>query len=119
MRETIVNKRLVGFSSPLFALGLLAMAFYAGRELIAALVIFSVGFAALFLIAMVFLLCLHVTDRVPGWLETRAPQWNRASRDWMVALFRSEQTPVFIAVNVQLPTVKQLNRRVAFARRPA
>jgi hypothetical protein len=117
MRETIV-KRLVTFSSPLFALGLLATISYTVRELIAALAIFSFGFAALFLIAVVFLLCLHVTDRGPEWLQTQAPQWNRASRDWMVALFRSGQTPVLIPVNVQSPTVRQLNRRVAFARRP-
>jgi len=110
-------KRLVGFSSPLFALGLLGTFSYTVRELIAALAIFSVGFAALFLIAVVFLLCLHVTDPVPEWLQRRAPQWNRASRDWMVVMFRSEQTPVFVAANVQLPIVKQLSRRVVFARR--
>jgi hypothetical protein len=115
MRETIV-KRLITFSSPLFAFGLLGTFSYAVRELIAALAIFSFGFAALFLISVVFLLCRHATDRAPKWLERRAPQWNRASRDWMVALFRSEQTPVFIAVNVQLPGAEQLNRRAAFAR---
>lgn len=102
MRETIV-KRLVRLSSPLFGFGLLGTAPYAVRELIAALVIFSVGFSALFLIAVVFLLCLHVTDRAPEWLQRRAPQWNRASRDWMVAMFRSEQTAVLVAANVQLP----------------
>jgi len=113
MREIIV-KQLVGFSSPLFALGFLGTFSYAVRELIAALVIFTVGFGVLFLIAVVFLLYHHVSDRVPEWLQIRAPQWNRVSRDWMVALFRSEQTPVFMAVNVQSPTLKRLNRRVAF-----
>ena len=116
MRETNV-KRLVRLSAPLFALGLLGTVSYVVRELIAALVIFSVAFAALFLVAVVFLLYLHVTGRVAEWLQRRAPQWNRASRDWMVEVFRSEQTPVLVAANVQLPRVKQLNRWAAFGRR--
>ena len=117
MRETIVKRR-VNFSSPLFAFGLLGTFSYAVRELIAALAILGFGFAALFLIAVVFLLCLNVTEWVPKWLKRRAPQWNRASRDWMVALFKSGQTPVFIAVNVQLARAQELDRRTAFAPRP-
>ena len=96
-------KGLVGYSSPVLALGLLGTVSYSVRELIAALVIFSVGFAVLFLIAVAFLLCRHATDRAPEWLQSQAPQWNRASRDWIVAMFRSEQTAVLVAANVQLP----------------
>ena len=103
MRETIMMKGLMGYSNSLFALGLLGTVFYPVRELIAVLVIFSVGFAALFLIAVAFLLCLHVTDRAPDWLRKRVPQRNRTSRDWMVAMFRSEQTAVLVAANVRLP----------------
>ena len=114
MRETIV-KRLVGFSGLVFTLGLLGTFFDGVRELAAALVIFSVGFAAFFLIAIALFLLHHVIDRMPEWFERRAPQWNRASQDWVSALFRREQTPVLVAVSVQ-PGVEQLNRRAAFAR---
>jgi hypothetical protein len=107
---------LAGYSSPLLALGFLGTFSYAVRELIAALTIFSMGFAALFLIAAAWLLYCHVSERGPRWFHEQASQWNRASRDWMVALFRSEQTPASVAVTVQSPAVKRLRRRVALAR---
>ncbi|HLB48504.1 MAG TPA: hypothetical protein VJL59_15975 [Anaerolineales bacterium] len=98
-------KRIVGFSSPLVALGLLGTFSYAARELIAALVIFSVGSAALFLIAIVFLLCLHVTDQVSELLQVQPSQRNQASRDWIVGLFKSGQTPVLVAANVAVGNI--------------
>jgi hypothetical protein len=106
---------LIGYSSPLLALGFLGTFSYAVRELIAELAIFSVGFAVLFLVAVAFLLYHHPG---PGWMHERAPRWGRAGRDWIVELFRNEQTPVLVAVIVQLPPVKQLSCTLALARMP-
>jgi hypothetical protein len=109
---------LVGYSSPLLALGFLGPFSYAVRELIGELAIFGVGFAVLFLVAVAFLLYHHVSDRGRRWFREQTPQWNRASRDWMVALFRNEQTPVLVAVSVKSPAVERLNRTLALARMP-
>lgn len=106
---------LAGLSSPLSAIGFLGTFSYAARELIAALAIFGVGFAVLFLATVAILLYHHLNDRGSAWLQRQAPRWNRASRNCLVALFRNEQTPVFIAATVQLPALKQLNHTVVFA----
>jgi hypothetical protein len=80
VREPIV-KRLFIFSGMLSALGLLGMASYLVRELIAALVLFSVGFAALLLITLICVLVQRVAQGGAKWLRIRAPQWNRAGRE--------------------------------------
>jgi ABC-type transport system involved in multi-copper enzyme maturation permease subunit len=77
-------KRLSIFSGLLFGSGLLGMASYLARELIAALVLFSVGFAALLLLTLICLLVSKVAHGSAMWLRIRAPQWNRARRDWIV-----------------------------------
>ncbi len=84
-------KRLSIFSDMLFALGLLGMASYRVRELIAALFLLSVGFAALFLIAVIYVLLYGVAKGVAIGLRIRAPQWNRAGRDWIFEFAHSLQ----------------------------
>ncbi len=73
-RGTVVKRLFI--LGPLFAFGLLATASYAVRELIAALFLFSVGFAALLLITSI---CFLVPDVAHGgaiWRRIRAPLWN-------------------------------------------
>ncbi len=76
-------KRVTLCSGMLFALGLLGMASYLVRELIAAFILFSVGFAALFLFTLICVLAQRGAQGSATWLRIRAPQWNRAGRDWM------------------------------------
>lgn len=79
-------KRLFLFSicsSGLVLMGLLTMASYAVRELIAALVMFSMGFAALFLIAVAGVLVHNGAYQATTWLQVRVPQWDRSGREWM------------------------------------
>ncbi len=85
MRGTIV-KRLFTVSGLLLVFGL-GTAPYAVRELMAAFAIFSVGFAALLLITLISFLALYVSRGGTRWLRIRAPQWNRARRDWVVEFF--------------------------------
>lgn len=59
------------------------MASYLVRELIAALVLFSVGFAALLLIVLICVLAQRFAQGGAMWLRIGVPQWNRAGRDWM------------------------------------
>src|SRR5437899_9066844 len=61
---------------PLFAFGLLATASYAARELIAALFLFSVGFATLLLITIICFLVPVVSLGVAILYRIRAPLWN-------------------------------------------
>ena len=61
---------------PLFAFGLLATASYAARELIAALFLFSVGFATLLLITIICFLVPVVAHGGAIWYRIRAPLWN-------------------------------------------
>jgi hypothetical protein len=84
-------KRLFIFSGMLSALGLLGMASYLVRELIAALVLFSVGFAAVLLITLICVLVQRVAQGGAMGLRIRAPQWNRAGRDWMLEFAHSLQ----------------------------
>lgn len=84
-------KRLFIFSGLLFGAGLLGMNSYAVRELFAALILFTAGFTALLLIT---LLCVLVPRAAQGgamWLRIRAPQWNRAGRDWTLEFAHSLQ----------------------------
>lgn len=78
-------------SGLLLASGLLGTASYVVRELMAALVLFSVGFAALFLIPLTGLLVLNAAHGGAIWLGIRAPQWNRAGRAWMFEFAHSLQ----------------------------
>lgn len=84
-------KRLSIFSGLLFGSGLLGMASYAVRELIAALVLFSVAFAALLLIALISVFVQRVAQGGAMWFRIRTPQWNRTGRDWMFEFARSLQ----------------------------
>jgi hypothetical protein len=84
-------KRLFIFSGLLLGFGLLGMASYVVRELIAALVLFSVGFAALLLITLICVLVQRVAQGGAMWLRIRAPQWNRAGRGWMPEFAHSLQ----------------------------
>ncbi len=78
MQEPIV-KRLFQFSGALSVLALLGMTSYRVRELIAGLVLLSLGFAVLFLIILTLVLVQEGAAR----LRIRVPQWNQAGRDWM------------------------------------
>jgi ABC-type transport system involved in multi-copper enzyme maturation permease subunit len=93
-------KRLSIFSGLLFGSGLLGMASYLVRELIAAFVLFSVGFAAVLLITLICLLVSKVAHGSALWLRIRAPQWNRARRDWMV-----ESSHLLIEISKRAKTV--------------
>lgn len=70
------------FSGLLFGAGLLGMNSYAVRELFAALILFSAGFAVLLLITLICVLVPRAAQGGAMWLQIRAPQWNRAGRDW-------------------------------------
>jgi len=61
---------------PLFVFGILATAPYAARELIAALFLFSVGFATLLLITIICFLVPVVAHGGAIWYRIRAPLWN-------------------------------------------
>lgn len=84
-------KRLYTFSGVVFGIGLSGMASYQVRELLAALVLFTVGFATLLLITMTGVLVHKVARGVTVGVRTRAPQWNQAGREWLLGLAHSVQ----------------------------
>jgi hypothetical protein len=81
-KRAMILKRLLVFSGTLAALGLLGVASYQVRQLMAALVLFSAGFGALFVIAAGLVAVHSGTVGVTSWLRIRAPKWNRAGREW-------------------------------------
>jgi len=100
MRGTVV-KRLFIISALLLVSGLLGTASYAVRELMAALAMFSVGFAALLLTTLICVLVLSTVHGGTNWLRRRAPLWNRAGRDWMAKFSLS-----LYAISKQAKTVR-------------
>ena len=84
-------KRLYTFSGVVLGIGLAGMTSYQVRELLVALVLFTVGFATLLLITLTGVFVHWVATGVTVGLRTRAPRWNRVGRDWLLGLARSAQ----------------------------
>ena len=84
-------KRLYTFSGVVLGIGLSGMASYQVRELLVALVLFTVGFATLLLITLTGVFVHWVARGVTVGLRTRAPRWNRVGREWLLGLARSVQ----------------------------
>jgi hypothetical protein len=69
--------------------GSMGKASYAMRQLMASLVLFSVGFAVLLLLLVFCFLVLRAAVRIVFWVRMRSPQWNRAISEWIFALRQS------------------------------
>jgi hypothetical protein len=69
--------------------GLLVKTSYATRELMASLVIFSVGFAALLLLLVICFLGIRALAGIVFWVRMRSPLWNRAINDWIFTFRQS------------------------------
>jgi hypothetical protein len=65
--------------------GFLGKAPYAMRQLMASLVLFSVGFAVLLLLLVFSFLVIRATVGIVFWVRMRTPQWNRAVSEWISA----------------------------------
>lgn len=76
-------KRAFICTGTVLGLGLIGMASPLGREWIAGLVLFSVAYAALFVIALVWLVVENGVYASIVWLRSQAPNWNRAGRERM------------------------------------
>lgn len=88
-------KRLLIFSGGVLglglAIGLLGASSYVGSELVAALVLVSLGFGVVFGLTVGSLLVHRVAKKTAVGLRSRAPQWNRARHDWMAEFGHSLQ----------------------------
>jgi hypothetical protein len=82
-------KRLFLFFGVLSALGLLGMVSFRVRELIAAFVLFSMGYAVLLLIVAFSMLIYRGATGAARKLRIRAPEWNRVGREWMLDSYHS------------------------------
>lgn len=83
-------KRLCLFAGMLLALGVLGLVSYVARELIAVLVLCTVAFTALLLIATIGVLVQRVAEGAV-WLGLQSPQWKWAWRDWLSEFAHSLQ----------------------------
>jgi hypothetical protein len=82
-------KRIAMIGVAALVAGFLARASYAVRELMAAFVLFSAGFAVLALFFGFCLLALRATAAIVFWVSLRSPQWNRAVRESIFAFRQS------------------------------
>jgi hypothetical protein len=69
--------------------GLLAKASYAMRELIAALALFSSGFAVFLLLLVLCFFAMRAAKGMVFWVRMRSPLWNRAVSEWILAFRQS------------------------------
>lgn len=92
--------------------GLLVKASYATRELMAILALFSVGFAALFLLLVFCFLVIRAAAAIVFWVRMRSPQWNRAVSEWIFAFSQSlhgmaKQWPLIFTRNEKVLLIEQ------------
>jgi hypothetical protein len=82
-------KRIAMISGAGLVSGVLVKASYALRELMAALALFSSGFAVLLLLLVLCFFAIRAAKEMVFWVRMRLPLWNRAVSEWIFAFRQS------------------------------